>query len=389
MQKNKIATICFIIGIGVYVLLGDFLIFKLSSAVFTNIINPLFWTSLAIILYKLLGKNIENKKLIKETIEYTLIACIVYILVFLFSGLFVTFGRNPFVTTIKGFILNLWRFGAVIIAREYVRYRLVNNVQNKDKLLIGILSSIVIIFIDFNIFKKFTVPGITTYYVFAQIFRNLLPLIAVNALCTYLAINNNFKSAVTYCFVTKLFEWITPIWPNSPWIMDSFIKTMIPVILLLYIRYMRNKLDRFRTREKILNSDPRSIIPLVALIILAVWFALGIFPIKPISIASGSMESALYIGDVAIIKKCKSNDINVGDIIEYKSDNVTIVHRVVEKFQTKGEVYFRTKGDHNTTTDSKIVNEGQLVGKVIFKVRYIGYPAIWLHLIRQQETLEN
>lgn len=45
--------------------------------------------------------------------------------------------------------------------------------------------------------------------------------------------------------------------------------------------YTINKIDRFRTKEKIMNADPRNIIPFVVVIILAIWFAIGIFPIKP------------------------------------------------------------------------------------------------------------
>ena len=34
----------------------------------------------------------------------------------------------------------------------------------------------------------------------------------------------------------------------------------------------------------------------------------------------------------------------------------------------------------NQMADSENVKEKQLIGKVIFKIKYLGYPAIWLHL---------
>ena len=125
--------------------------------------------------------------------------------------------------------------------------------------------------------------------------------------------------------------------------MTAIIDITIPVILFLYIRFVKNKLNILRNKENIINSDPRNIIPLVVAIILAIWFAIGIFPIKPVAIASGSMEPELYIGDVAMIQKCNANDVNVGDIIEYQMDGYTIIHRIVEKIQRKGEFYFITK----------------------------------------------
>ena len=95
------------------------------------------------------------------------------------------------------------------------------------------------------------------------------------------------------------------------------------------------------------------------------------------------------VGDVAIIKKCKANDVNVGDIIEYRKEDFTVIHRIIEKTQRSGEYYFVTKGDNNKTRDRDEVREDQLIGKVIFKIRYVGYPAIWLHTARQQQAVEE
>ena len=35
--------------------------------------------------------------------------------------------------------------------------------------------------------------------------------------------------------------------------------------------------------------------------------------------------------------------------------------------------------------DAEEVKENQVIGKVIFKIKYIGYPAIWLNLIQQEQ----
>ena len=167
--------------------------------------------------------------------------------------------------------------------------------------------------------------------------------------------------------------------------MTAIVDISIPVILFLYIRFLKNKQDINRNRENINNTNPRNVIPLVILIILAIWFAIGIFPIKPVSIASGSMEKELSMGDIAIIQKCGANDINEGDIIEYQMEGYTVIHRVIEKKQNNGEFTFVTKGDNNQNPDQKEVNEDQLIGKVIFKIKYLGYPSIWLQGLREEE----
>ena len=169
--------------------------------------------------------------------------------------------------------------------------------------------------------------------------------------------------------------------------MTSVIDTVIPAILFLYIRYEKNKLSPQKDRQTLVNTNPGSIIPLIVAIILVIWFALGIFPIKPVAIATGSMEKELYTGDVAIIKKCKANDVNVGDIIEYQMEGYTVIHRIVQKNQRSGKFYFTTKGDNNNAPDIDEVREDQLIGKVVFKIKYIGYPAIWLHLLQTEEQM--
>ena len=118
MQKSKNATIAIIIGIFMYGLLATFKLVKQINIQYLYIINPIVWITLSIILHFTLGKNIENKKLKKPTIQYTLIAVLILIIVYMLSGLVVTFGNNPYSTNLKGLLHNLWIFGTVMVAKE-------------------------------------------------------------------------------------------------------------------------------------------------------------------------------------------------------------------------------------------------------------------------------
>lgn len=388
MQKSKNATIIIIMLILLYGLLGSIKFIRSINTIYLYIINPIFWIGLSILLHNLLCKNKENRKLKRTIMTYTLIAILVYIIVYMLSGLFVTFGKNPYSTTPIGLLHNLWITGTVLIAKEIIRYKLINNVYEKDKNVIAVLITVIYVVIDIEM-AKFINTDITAFSVVKYSVQTVFPNIAKNMLFSYIAISGNYTSSILYQLVTNLYYWISPILPNSPWVMSAIIDITIPVILFLYIRYTKNKLEIFRNKEKIINSNPRNIIPLVVMIILAIWFAIGIFPIKPVAIASGSMEDELHIGDIAIIQKCNANDINVGDIIEYQMDGYTVIHRVIQKNQKKGEFYFTTKGDNNNTPDDKKVSEEQLIGKLIFKIRYLGYPAIWLHIVEENEqTIE-
>lgn len=388
MQKSRNATIGVIVFIFLYDILANCKLITNFNHTYLYIINPLFWIIIAIFLKIILGKSFEKQRLKKEIIQYTIIAALVYILTYIISGLIITFGKNPYATNLVGVITNFWISGTVIIAQEYIRYRLIHNVYKKDEKLIAILLSAVYIVINIE-FVRYTYSTITILYIAKEISQRLIPMIAKNILFSYTAINSSYEPAIYYELLTHLFLWSSPIFPNAPWIMVAIIETVIPVILFLYIRYYKNKKDMIRTREKETEDEnPTSLIPVVILVILAIWFAIGIFPIKPVAVASGSMEDELFVGDVAVIKKCNANDIEVGDIIEYQMEGYTIIHRVIEKKQRQGQFYFTTKGDNNNSADSKEVTEEQLIGKVIFKVKYLGYPAIWLHMLQSEQQIE-
>lgn len=387
MQKNKKATIVVILLILVYGLLAEFKLILSINNIYLYIINPIIWIALVVFLKKVLGKSYEVKKLKDDIISYSLIAVLAYIITYLISGLFITFGKNPYSRTLIGIITNLWIFAVPIIAKEYIRYKLINNVYEKDKIKIAVLISTVYIILDLGI-RRIVTSQITPLFIMEAVAQILLPLIMKNLLYSYTAINSNYVPAIVYELGTNLYLWLSPILPNAPWIMVAIVESVIPLILFLYIRYEKNKIDRFRTKEKIKNSDPRNIIPLTICVILAIWFAIGIFPIKPVAIASGSMEPELYVGDIAIIKKCNSNDVEEGDIIEYQMEGYTIIHRIKHKNQKNGQFIFITQGDNNNTEDSKPVTEEQLIGKVIFKIKFLGYPAIWLHNLSVKEQID-
>ena len=387
MQKSKNITIAIIILMLIYGLLANLKLVFNINAIYLYIINPLFWITLAVFLKIAIGKSYQKSRIKKEVIQYILIAVIVYILTYMISGLFITFGNNPYFTTVKGFLINLWMFGTVIISKEYIRYRLINNVYENDKKEIAILVSLIYIIIEIGL-NKYINTKITLLFALKDICQNLIPLIAKNVLYSYISMKSDWKPASIYELFTKLYLWLSPILPNAPWIMVAIIETTIPTILFFYIRYANSKNSEIKSRQEIENVNPKNSIPLVVLVILVIWFTIGVFPIKPIAVASGSMEKELYVGDVVIVKKCNANDIVNGDIIQYQMKGYTVIHRVIEKKQKNGEYYFTTKGDNNPSEDKESVKEDQVLGKVIFKVKYLGYPSIWLNIIQSNEQVE-
>lgn len=91
-------------------------------------------------------------------------------------------------------------------------------------------------------------------------------------------------------------------------------------------------------------------------------------------IATGSMEPEYNIGDVIIIREKPEEEIKIGDIINYTSENGidTITHRVVDIIEKDGQNYYKTKGDNNNSEDSELVKYSQVKGKLVFKISKLG-----------------
>jgi len=98
---------------------------------------------------------------------------------------------------------------------------------------------------------------------------------------------------------------------------------------------------------------------------------------KPFIVLSGSMESEIYAGDVAVVKEADS--FKEGDIVAFRTDeNFVITHRIVEIIEEDGQTKYVTKGDNNNTEDNGYVLPKQIEGIYQFKMSRIGNLAIFI-----------
>lgn len=65
-----------------------------------------------------------------------------------------------------------------------------------------------------------------------------------------------------------------------------------------------------------------------------------------LKVISPSMEPLIKTGDKILVKKLKSTDISIGDIIIFKRNaDIFVTHRVISKRKKNGELHFLEKGD--------------------------------------------
>lgn len=93
-----------------------------------------------------------------------------------------------------------------------------------------------------------------------------------------------------------------------------------------------------------------------------------------LTVLSGSMKPAFNPGDLIIDKKVDVNSLKVGDIVTYKMEPFITTHRITEIAKdSKGRLFFKTKGDNNNAADNGVIPSDQIIAKYSFKIPFLGY----------------
>jgi signal peptidase len=115
---------------------------------------------------------------------------------------------------------------------------------------------------------------------------------------------------------------------------------------------------------------------LIVIAIIAIVFLVFYRPVSLLGdtlyepVYTGSMEPAIPVGSVVVIKPVDTETLKTGDIICFKlSEPTSITHRI---FNVTDEGFI-TKGDANEGPDQWTVKKENVMGKVILTIPYIGY----------------
>lgn len=117
----------------------------------------------------------------------------------------------------------------------------------------------------------------------------------------------------------------------------------------------------------------------IALIaVIAILLIVSVFPItgnyKLMTVQSGSMEPAIKMGSVVMVKPV--DDYRIGDVISFGEATKTqapTTHRIYDIKVAEGQPVYITKGDANEEPDPREVLRREVIGKVLISVPYFGY----------------
>jgi signal peptidase len=105
--------------------------------------------------------------------------------------------------------------------------------------------------------------------------------------------------------------------------------------------------------------------------------------IRLFAVQTGSMEPAIKTGSLIVVRP--ADKYQIGDIITFKASpeaniknpKALVTHRIIEEREINGEAFYVTKGDANESVDMENWPQTSVLGKVIYTIPYLGYPAAY------------
>lgn len=288
---------------------------------------------------------------------------------------------SPFDRSPLGIWTNLWLLLPAIIAREQIRGYCLAAWTPRRGGRFGIAAVLVVLFslAEINYGKLGLLNTAQSLSIYLA--SDAAPIFAENILFTVLVSSAGPWAAILYAAITQIFTRTFPFLPSLPWLATSAIGVCFPILYALRVADQ----TRLLAQDRCLRHTERNGIYYCALglSVLFSWFSVGVFPVYPSVVLTGSMEPMIYPGDMVLIQKAAEEEdiyaLQEGDVINFKRDNITITHRILSINRDEaGNITFQTKGDNNQSPDVQLVAPGDVKGQIIKVVPKVGYPALLL-----------
>lgn len=352
----------------------------LDSRLLNYVLKPLLWLGLAYIAWLFPKARPKGKLTLQNRmIWWSVIIGFIYIIILVIAGLVDGLGKSPYSHSPVGIITNLIYVCSMLIAREFVRNYLINKLTKKENYIVLIIVAFFMAgtSIPFNHYMNLNDNRESIKFI-AEYFA---PEFTHNLLANYLVFLGGPLLSIIYLGIIQGFYWLSPVLPDLQWITKALIGILYPIFSLMTIQSLYLETSKGEKKRDRGNDSPISWMITSILSIAIIWFAVGVFPIYPSVIATGSMEPMIKPGDVIIVQKIDGKNVELGDVIQFKRDNILISHRVIEIIEEDNTKNYRTKGDNNSSADVELVEIHQVKGKVEYVVPKIG----WLTLLIKSE----
>ena len=302
----------------------------------------------------------------------------VWFVIYFLSGLVLTYVQNAVTSSWLTILVNVMSFGIAAAAVEYARHGIMLMAGRRNVVWFGFIVSAVLAVEQIGLTQLVGLHEGSAMIKFTV--SNIMPAIVSSLLLTYLAFTAGYAAQLTFRLGMLAIVLIPPIIPKFDWYLSGVTTCLITIAVYVVIdRSRQDKVHEHRSKHH--HSARAYDVMLIIVMSVLVMFMTGFFTYKPLAIVSNSMVPVFSRGSVVVTQKVNSPmDVQVGDILEYKTTQRTITHRVIAIDTTtdgSGERFFITKGDNSPSQDTPVTTD-QVVGIVRSQVPYIGYPSIWL-----------
>lgn len=350
---------------------------RLDGIVFSFLIRPALWLSVAFLIYKLPTPNSHAILRRRESLKlWAFNFAVIFVVISIGAGVFDGMGKSPYSHTPTGILMNIFLVGSMLLGRELARSWIVNNCVKGESYIFFVFLALLMTLISFPVSRFLDIKdyeGLVKFLAqyFAADFSH-------NLFAVYLAYLGGPIPPLIYMGVIQAFNWLSPILPDLQWLTAALIGIMCPVFFLtamqnIYAKEAKLLKKRDESQESVLSWIVTSILSIVI-----IWFSVGVFPVYPSVIATGSMEPMIMPGDVILVKKIKDiSEVHVGDVIQFRRDSILISHRVMEiKEDKKKGTSYKTKGDNNSGPDTELVQPEDIKGEIIKVIPKVGWPTL-------------
>ena len=370
MKKGYIRLLIFVGILILILLMNTFLINILSSY------KMVFFLLVVLVIfdfYFMLEK--DSNRFFKDLLFEIFLFLMTFFIIFYILGFVVGLVKMPSYLTFVGIKNVLLPIILLCILKEVLRFNLLRKSDGNTICTIAVVVLLLLVDVssDYGYANFSNKYGILSFFALV-----LLPAISKNLSYSYISKKYGYKPIIVFDLIYSLSFFLLPLRPNPNEYLMSIIYIIVPALFAYKIYNFYSKRSKTTLKSDYNKKRFKGILLPLVLITLMVYFYSGYFRYYAIAIASGSMETKIHKGDIVIVdQKVPYKSLQIGDVLAYKNDKIIVVHRIVKKIEVGDSYVYYTKGDANNHVDDLVIEEDAVIGKVDFKIPYIGLPTVW------------
>lgn len=342
------------------------------SNIFNRMIVAIILAAYAVVVTHALKKRNILSIYRKQVTILMLVFAVIYLLGFYLMGLYFGYYKAVVQLSTWSVITYIIPLSIIVISSEVIRNVFISQKARLSKVFAFIALVLVDLIVYTNIYDIVTLTGFLNIVGFV-----LFASIACNLLYNYICARFGHKPVIVYRLITALYAYIIPIIPDVYIFFRSFLRMVFPYVIYMTLEYTYAKSNfaiAYKDKQKnILGTTCMLAITTLIIMLVSCQFKYGI-----LVIGSSSMAGNINKGDAIIYERYDGGLINKDEVIVFQRDNIKVIHRVIDVRVVNDEYRYYTKGDANMQRDDGYVTAKDIIGTTDLRIKYIGYPSLWL-----------